>query len=121
MIITLLILKWGVLITSILDSWKYRFLALKVKHMKCSKAVSRKFLNISIIYRIFLLAYSALVLKDWIIGVSCIIALLTLFETHYYTYIYYPYKYRGLKNFKRPSVLKYILNSLVLNKYASKL
>ena len=114
-------LKWLVLITGMLDSWKYRFIAQKVSRLKSSREVSRKFINVSIIYRIFLFIYSVWILKDWVLIWSCIIALYTSCDAFYTVYLYYPYKKRGLKNFKRPSLMKYIINSLLPNRFAKKL
>lgn len=115
------ILRWGVLIFGILDAYKYKYMADKIVRLKSSKGTSRKFLNISIVYRILLFLYSFYILNDWSIFWGCVIALFTLSEVYYYGYIHYPYKYRGLRNFRRPPLLKYIWNSIVPNKYAKRL
>lgn len=115
------LLRWSVLIVSIADSYKYKFLSNKISRMKSSREVSRKFINVSILYRVLLLMYSYFVITDWMLIWSCIIALYTLAEAFYYVYLYYPYKRRGLKNFKRPSLLKYTWNSLLPNNIRKKL
>lgn len=114
-------LRWFVLVTGVFDSWKYKFLSQKVARMKSSREISRKFINVSIIYRIFLLIYAWCVLRDWVITWTCIIALYTLAEAFHAVYWYYPYKKRGLRNFKRPSMTRYVWNSIVPNRWAKRL
>ena len=109
------ILRWSLLIMSILDSYKYKLISNKISKLKSSKEHSRTFLNVSIGYRVLLLAYSFFVLKDWVLIWSCIIALYTLVEAFYTMFQHYPYKTRKLKNFKRPSLWKYTINSLIPN------
>lgn len=113
--------RYIVLILGILDSWKYHFLAQKMARYKSSRDVSRKFTNISILYRVVLFIYAYFLLNDWVISISCIIALFTLAEAMYYGYMYYPYKKRGLKNFKRPPFLTYLWTSIVPNKFSKRL
>ena len=109
------LLKWIVFSTSILDCWKYKIISNKISRLKSSREHSRTFLNISIIYRFFLLIYSFFILDDWVIYGSCCFALYTLIEAFVAMYNHYPYKGRGLKNFKKPSLLKYTINSLLPN------
>ena len=109
------ILRWLVLLSGILDSWKYKLLSNKIARLKTSREHSRTFLNISIFNRILLLLYSYFILNDWVVTWSCIIALYTLIEAFYTMFVFYPYYKRGLKNFKRPSLWKYTLNSLIPN------
>lgn len=109
------ILRWSLLIMSIFDSYKYKIISNKIARLKSSREHSRTFLNVSIIYRMLLLLYSFLILKDWVINVSCLIALYTLVEAFYMIYIHYPYRMRGCKNFKKPSLWKYTCNSLYPN------
>lgn len=115
------ILRWAVLLASIVDSYKYKFLTNKISRLKSSREVSRKFINVSIFHKILLLIYSLIILKDWVITWSCIIAIYTSLEAFYYVYLFYPYKMRGLKNFKRPSILEYTLNSILPNKNRKRL
>ena len=107
--------KYIVLILGILDSWKYHFLARKIARYKSSRDISRKFTNIGILYRIVLFFYAYFLLEDWVIAIGCIIAIFTLSETIYYGYLYYPYKEKRKKSFKRPSFLAYLWNSLLPN------
>lgn len=114
-------LRYIVLIASIADSYKYKFLSNKISRLKSSREVSRKFINISIFYRVFLLLYSYLILEDWMMIWSCFIALYTLAEAFYYVYLYYPYKNRKKKGFKRPSLKTYAWNSLLPNRIRKRL
>lgn len=115
------LLRWLVLISGIMDSWKYKLLSNKISRLKTSREHSRTFLNISIFNRFFLLLYSYFVLNDWVVTWICIIALYTLFEAFYTMFLFYPYRRRGLKNFRRPSLLKYTLNSLIPNQIRKRL
>ena len=114
-------LKWLVLGASILDSIKYKLLSNKISKLKSSREISRKFINISIFHKFSLLLYSWLILDDWVVTTSCIIALYTLAEAFYMVYLHYPYKMRKLKNFKRPSILYYTWNSILPNKTRKRL
>lgn len=109
------ILRYSLLAMGIWDAYKYKIMSNKMAKFKSSKEHSRTFLNGSIIYRILLWLYASIVLNDWVIKWTCAIALLTLGEAWYTMYIHYPYKGRGLNNFKRPSMLKYAINSLLPN------
>lgn len=109
------ILRWSLLIMSILDSYKYKLISNKIARLKSSREHSRTFLNVSLIYRLLLLTYSFFILKDWVINVSCLVALYTLGEAFMTMYNHYPYHKRGLKNFKKPSLWCYIINSLIPN------
>ena len=115
------ILRALVFITGFLDAYKYKFIAQKVSRLKSSREISRKFLNVSIINRIVLLIYVWFILHDTILTVVSLIALYTMCEAFYYVYSYYPYRNRGLKNFKKPSILKYTLNSLQSNRKRKRL
>lgn len=106
---------WIVFVTGILDAYKYKLISNKISRLKSSKEHSRTFLNVSIIYRLLLLIYGFFVLEDWVITWGCLIALYTLSETFIAMYNHYPYKRRGLKNFRKPSLLKYTINSLLPN------
>jgi|SRR3972149_10780079 len=109
------ILGFFVLLSSILDSWKYRLLTKKVQRYKSSRSISRTFTNCAIFHKICLLLWAGLYLKDFTVTASTFFALFTSCELFYWSYIWYPYKQRGLKNFKRPGLIKYIINSLLPN------
>lgn len=121
MIIMIEFLKWLVLITGILDALKYKFLVQKISRLKSSREISRKFINISILKNAVLLLASVTYLDDWAVMWTCIISLYTCLEVWWAVYIHYPYKKRGLKNFKRPSPMRYLWNSLLPNQIREKL
>ncbi len=109
------ILRYSLFGMGIWDAYKYKLMSSKISRLKSSKEHSRTFLNGSIIYRILLWLYAWLILNDWVITWTCVFALYTLLEAWYAMYLHYPYKTRGFKNFKRPSILKYAINSLLPN------
>lgn len=119
--ILLTILTYSLFGMGIWDAYKYKIISKKMARLKSSKEHSRTFLNGSIIYRILLWLYAWLVLDDWVITWTCVIALFTLGEAWHTMYITYPYKTRGFKNFKRPSMLKYTINSLLPNQIRKRL
>ena len=113
--------KIWILIWGMLDSWKYHLNAKSIVKYKSTYGASRKSTNIAIVYRVSLFLYAYYALNDWAIYVSCIIGLYTLVELFYIHYLHYPYKNKKRKNFKRPSIWKYLLHSLTLNKWARRL
>ena len=115
------VLRGAVLITGCLDAYKYRFLTMKVARLKSSREISRKFLNASIVNRRIFFAYVSFVLRDWTLSLVSVIALYTMCEAFYHVYLYYPYRNRGLKNFKRPDIWVYFLNSISPNKNRKRL
>jgi hypothetical protein len=124
MIITgmyLTILKALVFIAGFMDAYKYKLMTLKISKLKSSKEISRNFLNWSIFNRVILLVYVWFVLKDALLALVSIIALYTMLEAFYAVYEHYPYKHRNLKNFKKPTIWKYLTNSLRPNKKRKKL
>jgi len=104
-----------------MDAYKYKLLAQKVARLKASGQISRLFLVWSIANRLFLLLYVWVQFNDFILITTSIIALYTMFEAFYYTYRYYPYRGRGLKNFKRPSLWAFFLDIVKPNKYGKRL
>jgi hypothetical protein len=108
------------ILTSIFDAIKYSLQAAKIRHVRTAKAQSRKFINFAIINDIVKLGYG-FVIYDFFIIVSSLLALFCMFDLWYTTYKYYPYKYRGLWNFRRPSIFLYLWNSLLPNRSRPKL
>lgn len=115
------LLKGAVLILGFMDAYKYKLLAQKVSRLKASGQISRAFLVWSILNRLVLLIYVWLFLNDKILITTSLIALYTMFEAFYYTYIYYPYRLRGLKNFKRPSIFIFTKDIFFPNKHGKRL
>ena len=103
-------------LTSIGDAAKYSVQAIKIRQNKSSKNISRKFLNFAIINDFVKLIYGWVAPLDWYIVISSLLALICMFHMYYEQYVFYPYHKRGLINFKRPSILIYIINSILPNK-----
>lgn len=108
------------IIGGILDSWKYIWHVGSIIKVGSSKSHSRKFINAGIFQDLVKIIYGILI-QDWFITLSCFMALVTMIVYFYIIYKYYPYRYRGLKNWKRPNLIKYTWNSLLPNKYRKKL
>ena len=115
------ILKYTVLLTGMLDSYKYKLQAQKVCRLKSSGQISRLSLLYAIIHRMPLLLYVWLALGDNILIIISCIALYTMIEAFYYVYAFYPYRSRGLKNFKKPSIFLFIKDTITPNKYGKRL
>jgi hypothetical protein len=108
------------IITSIFDAIKYSIQAAKIRKTKTAKSQSRKFINFAIINDIVKLAYGFAIM-DWFIIISSILAIGCMFDLWYTTYIFYPYRRRGLLGFRRPSLYVYFINSLLPNKIRRRL
>jgi hypothetical protein len=108
------IFGWLLILTSILDGWKYLWNAEAILQVGTSKGHSRKFLNVAILNDLIKLIYSITIL-DIFIFLSSLFALGTMLYNFYIQYITYPYKYRNLKNFKKPNIFIYFINSLIPN------
>jgi len=114
-------LKYVVLITGILDSYKYKLQAQKIARLKTSGQISRASLVYSFLHKVPLLLYVWLAFNDTILTITCSIAIYTMLEAFYYTYMYYPYRNRGLKNFKKPTLFKFTKDIFFPNKHGKKL
>jgi hypothetical protein len=110
----------ALIITSIFDGLKYKWSADKIILVGTAKGHSRKFLNAAIINDIIKLLYGVFILDVFII-VSSVFALGMMLYNFWIVYQYYPYKKRGLLNFKRPSIFIYIWNSFVPNNHRRRL
>ena len=110
-----------VFIAGLLDAWKQRFLTRKILRYKTTSGVSRLFINYGILHKTLLTIWAGFYLNDWVVTLASILALWTSVELWWVTYLHYPYKFRGRKNFKRPSIIKYVINSWIPNKYAERL
>lgn len=105
-----------VLFFGLLDAYKYKLITNKVKKYKSSRGQSRLATNYAVIHKILLAIWSIFYLKDWVVATSALLALYTSVELWYEIYLNYPYKYRGLNNFKRPNTLTYFINSWYPNR-----
>jgi hypothetical protein len=102
------------IITSLFDAWKYIWNANAILKIGTSRGHSRKFILVAIGNDLIKMLYGMVILDIFII-VSSIFALGTMSYMFYIQYITYPYKKRGLKNFKRPNIILYILNAIIPN------
>lgn len=111
----------GLLIaTSILDALKYEIEARKILEVKSAKNRSRKFINWALLNDFIKLGYG-IIIWDFYIVFTSILSLITMCHMFYAQYLYYPYKYRNLLNWKRPNLLIYIINSWLPNSLRRKL
>lgn len=108
------IVGWIFVCTGVLDAVKYGIQSSKIKRLGTSKGMSRQFLNIAISNDIIKLTYGILIF-DFYVTITSLIALFTMCEMWWTVYQLYPYRYRNLKNFKKPSIFIYIVNSLLPN------
>lgn len=105
-----------IIVCGILDGIKYYWESSKIKMTKSSRDVSRKFLVCGIATHICIIICYCLkrslyipMLIVWIIG------LIFLLQTYWICYLYYPYKKKRNKSFKRPSILYFTWNALIPN------
>jgi hypothetical protein len=111
----------GLLIfSSIFDSWKYIWNAQSIQKIGTARGHSRKFINAALFNDLTKLSYGMVILDGFIVF-SSILALGTMSYLFYTIYKYYPYKYRGLHNFKRPNIFIYFLNSVLPNQIRRRL
>jgi hypothetical protein len=106
--------------TSIFDAIKYSLQAKKIRQLQSAKAMSRKFINFAIMNDIVKLIYG-IIIYDWYIIASSLLALICMFDLFYTIYYWYPYRHRGLANFKRPNIFIYFINSIIPNSIRKRL
>ena len=119
---SILVNTFGVLLicTGVLDAAKYALQGHKIQVAKSAKNFSRQFMNFALGNDIIKLAYG-LIIWDFYIILTSILALVTMIYMWYEIFLFYPYKRRGLLNFKRPNIFIYIINSLLPNTLRKKL
>jgi hypothetical protein len=111
----------GILVlTSIADAWKYIWNAQSIKKIGTARGHSRKFINAAILNDIVKLSYGT-VINDLFIILSSLLALVTMGYLFWTIYKFYPFKYRGLHNFKKPHILLYLINSMLPNRIRKRL
>ena len=108
------IIQFMVIWAGIADAYKYSRLRQKIVRVKSSRSVSRMFSIIAIVCDIIFVIYTLMIKDPFLIFVRSI-ALYTTIDLFMHIYLYYPFKTRKLKNFKRPSFLIFLLNSLEPN------
>lgn len=102
------------ILTSIFDALKYSLQAWKIQKVQTAKAQSRKFVLMAIGNDLVKTMYGILIF-DVYIFVSSVLALFCMFHLWIIVYRYYPYKQRGLYNFKKPNIVKFTINAMVPN------
>jgi hypothetical protein len=109
-------IKAFVLISGYFDAEKYETQRNKIIRLKTAKSQSRMFLNKAFVLDIGKLVYVLYKYSnDWILILISVAPLLTIARVYWVTYLYYPYKLRGLQNFKRPGFWTYFCNSWISN------
>lgn len=108
------------IITSIFDAIKYSLQAAKIRKTQTAKSQSRKFINFAILNDIVKMGYGWIII-DWFIVISSLLAIGCMLDLWYTTYIYYPYRCRGLIGFKRPNIILYFMNSATPNSIRKRL
>jgi hypothetical protein len=108
------------IISGLANGIRYRWSALKIKEAGIARGHSRKSMNTAIIDDTIKLLYGIARFDLYLIS-SAVAALIFMTYKWIIIYLYYPYRYRGLANFKKPNLSKYILNSLIPNKYRRRL
>lgn len=122
MISILDIFKFIVLLTGIWDAEKYENQRSKIVKMKTAKSQSRMFLNKAFLIDVIKLVYVVILYShDWVLLTISFLPLITIARVYWITYLYYPYKMRGLDNFKRPNFWIYFCNSWISNKKRKRL
>lgn len=122
MISILDIFKFIVLLTGIIDAEKYENQRSKIIKAKTAKSQSRMFLNKAFVIDVIKLAYVIVLYPhDWVLLTISFLPLITIARVYWITYLYYPYKFRGLHNFKRPNFWIYFCNSWISNKKRKRL
>jgi hypothetical protein len=114
---------FGLIITffGYLDAWKYYIEARKIAYVKSSRGHSRKFINIAIANDLIRLVYFLTIDRNLYLLISCLFALIFMGMMFWQIYLWYPYRKRGLNNFKRPNILIYTINSLMPNSLRKRL
>jgi hypothetical protein len=114
----------GIVLTLLgfLDGYKYRLESLKIRECRTSEGHSRKFINIALSNDLFKLFYFVFIDQNIYVLVSTIFALICMVDMFWAIYLYYSYcTYPKRVTIKRPNLYIYIINSLIFNKYRTKL
>jgi len=114
------IIGWLLIITGILDAYKYILQGRKISRNKSAKGISRMFMNYALSQDIIKLIYS-IIIRDLYIFTISLLSLGSMIFMWEMIRKYYPYRCRGLCNFKRPNIFIYILNSLLPNRIRKRL
>ena len=108
------------IITGIFDAWKYTWQAKKIQSVGTAKGHSRKFINMAITNDLIRITYSILIKDLYLVAINTI-AMSCMINLWIIIYLYYPYRRRGLINFKRPNLILYFWNSITPNSIRKRL
>jgi len=108
------------ILTGLFDAWKYVWQAKAIIKVGTARGHSRKFLNVALGNDLIKLVYSIIIL-DIFIFLSSLLALGTMIYNFIIVYLYYPYRNRNLINFRKPSLIKYLINSFSPNSQRKRL
>jgi hypothetical protein len=103
------------------DGYKYHIEACAIRKAKTAKGHSRRFINWATaidVYRLYYLFHNN---QDIFLILATVLAILFMLEMWYTIYLFYPYRKRYQTGFKRPSILVYLVNSLLSNKVRERL
>lgn len=100
----------------VLDSWKYHYQASAIRKIRTSRGHSRKFVNITFFDKIVGILFGYFIVHNWMVILTSVLAAVTTLEYFWMEYLYYPYRRRNQPYWKRPSVIKYFINSVLPNK-----
>lgn len=108
------------ILTGILDSYKYRISAKKIRKIKSANGRSRMFINIALLHSIIRLLFALVWVNNYLLCVG-LLSLLCVIDNLWAIYIYYPYRKRNLNNFKKPNFILYFINSWLPNRIRRRL
>jgi len=114
---------FGILLvtTGLFDCLKYSWQAKKIRALQSAKGHSRKFINAALINDLVRFLYFICVNRDIYLMLVTVMALYCMLDMFWAIYIHYPYKQRGLNNFKRPNIILYTINSFLPNRIRRRL
>ncbi len=114
---------WGIglLIVRFFDGFKYHIESCSLRKVNVARGRSRRFINYAWGADAYMIFYLFAHKIDWYMVISFILALIFMTEYWWILYIKYPYKGRGLLNFRRPNIFLYFINSIIPNKLRKRL
>lgn len=110
----------ALIILGIVDGWKYVVQAEKIRKSGTAKGQSRMFVNLAWLVDIGKIICGIVVLEKWLI-ITTLIGFISVMYLFFITYFNYPFRYRGLSNFKRPNLFLYTINSWLPNRIRKRL
>jgi hypothetical protein len=110
----------ALVISGVYDGYKYHWLSVAIRKAGTAKGQSRKFVNAALAKDIIIFLYMILKFDLYILLMTFVGFIFTI-ELLITIYYFYPYRYRNLLNWKRPSLIIYIINSWMPNSLRRKL